>query len=206
MGDSVEFNGGLFSEAIYLMLYTAEIGSAPKAIFEASRGEFSLLEPYILGALDITTSHISWGTYYSIHCSEEALLDNLDHAISLSSDLPPQIVDHYILTGPSSAVFNFSLCTSWSLEPADLIEREPVVSHIPILVLTGQFDPITPPAWAKLATETLYNSFFYEFPGLGHGVMRANQCALEIGLQFIKDPLNEPEASCIKELAKPDFQ
>jgi hypothetical protein len=28
MGDTVMFNGGVFSEAIYLMLYTAEIGAA----------------------------------------------------------------------------------------------------------------------------------------------------------------------------------
>jgi pimeloyl-ACP methyl ester carboxylesterase len=206
MDEPVMFNGGVFSEAIYLMLYTAEIGIAPKAIFEASRGDFSIIEPYILGALDITTTHLSWGAYYSIHCSEEALLDTFNHALTLSADLPPQILDYYLWTGPSAAVFNFDLCTSWGVEPANNIESEPIVSDIPTLLLAGQFDPITPSDWAQLAANTLGNNYFYEFPGLGHGVMRSNRCALEIGLQFINDPSAEPDTSCIEDLGGPDYK
>jgi pimeloyl-ACP methyl ester carboxylesterase len=206
MDEPVMFNGGVFSEAIYLMLYTAEIGIAPKAIFEASRGDFAIIEPYILGAMDITTTHLSWGAYYSIHCSEEAILDTFDHALALSADLPPQIMDYYIWTGPSAAIFNFDLCTSWGVDPANNIESEPVVSDIPTLLLAGQFDPITPSDWAQLAASTLSNSYFYEFPGIGHGVMRSNRCALEIGLQFIHDPKTEPDASCVDDLTGPEFR
>ncbi|MGD8793488.1 MAG: alpha/beta hydrolase, partial [Anaerolineae bacterium] len=69
-----------------------------------------------------------------------------------------------------------------------------------------QFDPITPSAWGQLAAETLSNSFFYEFPGLGHGVMDSNRCALQIGLQFLDDPTLEPDTSCLDNLPGPDFR
>ena len=72
--------------------------------------------------------------------------------------------------------------------------------------LSGQYDPITPPAWGQLAAETLSHSFFYEFPGIGHGVMRSNQCGLEIGLAFLDDPAAEPDTSCIDDLAGPEFK
>jgi len=204
--DTIFFNGGVFSEAIYLMLYTAEIGHAPKAIYEASKGNFSDIEPFVLGALDITTASINWGAYYSIHCSEEALLDSFDHAIELSADLPQQINDYYLNTGPSAAVFNFALCESWGVEAADQIESEPIYSDIPALVLTGNFDPITPPEWAQIAANTLSASFLYEFPTLGHGVMRSNKCAQEIGLQFIQTPIIEPDASCMEDLPALEFE
>ena len=87
-----------------------------------------------------------------------------------------------------------------------LIEKEPVVSRIPTLVLTGQYDPITPPAWGQLAAETLGNSFYYEFPGFGHGVSFDGPCGLDIVLEFLSDPSKEPDSSCFDVLAGPDFQ
>ena len=205
MGDTILFNGGIFAEAIYLMLYTAEITDAPKTIFEASGGNYTDLEPYVLGALDITTANINWGAYYSIHCSEEALLDTFDHAIELSTDLPQQLSEYYLYTGPSAAKFNFALCESWGVEPTNPVESEPIISDVPALVLTGHFDPITPPEWAQIAVSTLSNSYLYEFPHLGHGVMRSDQCAQEIGLAFIQNPYNEPDTSCMEDIPRLEF-
>jgi pimeloyl-ACP methyl ester carboxylesterase len=84
--------------------------------------------------------------------------------------------------------------------------REPVVSDVPALIFAGQFDPITPSAWGQLAAETLSNSFFYEFPNLGHGVMDSDRCALEIGLQFLDDPTTEPDVCCMDALPGPSFK
>ena len=53
---------------------------------------------------------------------------------------------------------------------------------------------------------TLANSFFYEFPGIGHGVIRSNECGRTIFLAFLDDPATEPDVSCIDNMAGPDFQ
>jgi pimeloyl-ACP methyl ester carboxylesterase len=86
------------------------------------------------------------------------------------------------------------------------VVNEAVVSDVPALVLAGQFDPITPPEWGRLATETLSNSFFYEFPGMGHEIMTSNRCALQIGLHFLADPTVEPDSSCLEALSGPKFK
>jgi len=89
---------------------------------------------------------------------------------------------------------------------ADPVENQAVVSDVPALIFAGRFDPITTPEWGQLAAETLSHSYCFEFPNMGHGVMRADPCALRIGLQFLDDPLNKPDASCLAELTLPTFR
>jgi pimeloyl-ACP methyl ester carboxylesterase len=80
-----------------------------------------------------------------------------------------------------------------------------VVSDVPALVFAGRYDPVTPPEWSQMAAETLSSSYYYEFPNLGHGVMRADPCAFAIGMAFIDDPTTEPDTSCMDLLGVPDF-
>ena len=79
---------------------------------------------------------------------------------------------------------------------------QPVLASVADRLVAG---PV-PPEWGRLAPETLGNHFFYEFPGLGHGIMRSDVCGLEGGLQFIDDHTAEPDVSCIDQLAGPDFK
>jgi hypothetical protein len=73
--------------------------------------------------------------------------------------------------------FEFTLCESWQAGQADPVEN----------------------------AETLSNHYYYEFPGQGHGIMRSDRCGLGIGLQFLEDPMSEPDASCLDELTGPEF-
>ena len=57
-----------------------------------------------------------------------------------------------IVGGPGA-----EFCQEWDSGQAGPIENEPVVSDVPTLLLAGEFDPITPPAWARQAAETLTN-------------------------------------------------
>jgi hypothetical protein len=41
---------------------------------------------------------------------------------------------------------------------------------------------------------------------MGHGVMRVDECALNIGLQFLDDPTTEPDSSCMDELSGLEFK
>jgi pimeloyl-ACP methyl ester carboxylesterase len=117
--------------------------------------------------------------------------------------LPPALADHYLAL---FAEWQFKLCTAWIIEPADPVVNTPVSSEVPVLILAGQFDPITPSEWGQLAAEALPNSVFYEFPGMGHGVMDGNWCALEIGLSFFDEPAIIPDASCLDRLPGPGFR
>lgn len=194
-------DGHAFMEAIYVHVFvTQAIPYAPIAIYEASRGNYGPVEGIITGGLN--NEFINLAVWWSIACQEEVPFDSVDRARELAADLPPQISATYTESFASTV---FELCESWQVFPDDPIANEPVVSDVPTLILTGEYDPITPPHWGALASETLSDSFFYEFPGLSHQTMRANDCAREIGLQFLNDPRSEPDSTCMASLSGPKW-
>ena len=89
-----------------------------------------------------------------------------------------------------------SLCDKWQEKPVDPIEDEPVVSDIPTLLLSGQFDPATPPRWAGLAAETLGNSYSFVIPMTGHGVGVSTACGRTLMEKFLTSPTTNPVSSC----------
>jgi hypothetical protein len=92
----------------------------------------------------------------------------------------------------------YPACEVWSIGQAETSANQPVESKIPTLILSGEFDPITPRAWGFRAAKTLENSFAYEFPGIGHGASVADKCPLNMMIAFLQNPIQEPEASCIQ--------
>ena len=89
-----------------------------------------------------------------------------------------------------------ALCEGWQQMPVDPIEDEPVVSDIPTLLLSGQFDPITPPRWADLAAETLSNSYSFVLPMTGHGVGIGTPCGRTLMRKFLESPTTNPVSPC----------
>ncbi|MCK6584212.1 MAG: alpha/beta hydrolase, partial [Anaerolineales bacterium] len=79
------------------------------------------------------------------------------------------------------------------------------VSDIPSLVIEGSFDPATPPFYGKQVAERLANSFYYEFPAMGHVPTTDDACALKIALDFIANPLLRPDDSCLAVSSPADF-
>jgi pimeloyl-ACP methyl ester carboxylesterase len=98
-----------------------------------------------------------------------------------------------------------SLYEQWLGNAVSQPTREPVVSDIPTLVLAGEYDQATPPAWGKLAAESLRNSFFCEFPGLTHNAVGGDACVLDIVLKFLDDPTAKPDDGCIAASGRPEF-
>jgi Tol biopolymer transport system component/pimeloyl-ACP methyl ester carboxylesterase len=194
---TVIVDGYVFVDAFFELLYSpTAVPWIPYLIDQASQGEYP--EPSIFAVPDRTI----WapGMHYSIWCREEMAFESLEEAVALAAGLPPVLGDYF------ADAYDWDVCASWQAGVADPIENEAVVSDIPTLVLSGRYDPITPPAYGRMAAETLANSFVYEFPNLAHGAMRSDSCALEIGLQFLDDPTVEPDTSCMARLSSPAFR
>jgi pimeloyl-ACP methyl ester carboxylesterase len=85
------------------------------------------------------------------------------------------------------------------------VQKEPVTSSIPTLILEGEYDPITPPANGILTAQTLSRSFFFLFPGVSHSVRTTNACPGIIGQAFLDHPTVKPNASCISSMPEPAF-
>lgn len=190
---SASIDGFDFIRGLTMHLYSAaSIPKLPKWIYQASNRDLSNLK-YAIASIKFEEFSGN-GVIHSLLCHEEIPFESHERSLALAADLPPLLREAWVTP------FQFNLCESWQSGQADPIENSAITSDIPALVLAGEFDPVTPPAWSRLAAETLSNSFFYEFPGLAHGIMRADACGLEIGLQFLDDPLTEPDSSCIADL------
>ncbi|MBX5491222.1 MAG: alpha/beta fold hydrolase [Chloroflexi bacterium] len=84
----------------------------------------------------------------------------------------------------------------------------PVLSTVPTLLLSGNYDFQTPPAWAAEAARTLPNSRSYLFPAVGHVVYPREPvaaCVAVIVLSFLDDPSAQPADGCAGQLTGPRF-
>ena len=195
--DSLLDGDGLIS-FLFQSLYSTEIlPLLPKIIYDAREGRFDTVA-LIQGSLLAQIDFFSIGMLYSVRCGEEVRFSTPERFASAAEDHPR-------LRGFLDRLPIFTICQSWGAREADPIENEAVESNIQTLVLAGEYDPVTPPEWGRIAAETLSNSFYFEFPGIGHGASVSGDCPLNIALAFLDDPMLEPDPSCIGSLGGPAF-
>jgi pimeloyl-ACP methyl ester carboxylesterase len=91
------------------------------------------------------------------------------------------------------------------VQQAPAAQKQPVVSDIPTLVLSDEYDPITPPSNGRLAAQMLKNSYYFLFPGLGHGAEYSSPCVDAIISAFDDNPAQRPSDACIVNMGEPNF-
>jgi pimeloyl-ACP methyl ester carboxylesterase len=188
---------------LFQSLYSSElIPILPGLIYDVESGDFQSME-LLLSNFFANLEFVSAGQTYSVQCREEVPFTD-PAQLEVAGDFDPYI-KRFVEAGVNTGPFVLEICNLWDIGAADPIENEPVESDIPTLVLAGEFDPITPPAWGRLAAATLSNATVFEFPGLGHGTSVSDACALSIALAFLDEPSVTPDGSCIQERTGPDF-
>jgi pimeloyl-ACP methyl ester carboxylesterase len=140
------------------------------------------------------------GMFASVECAEEVPFNDLELAMARARDLPEQM--RALIEG---VVGQFADCITWGVPAADPIENEPVVSAIPTLLLSGAYDPITPPSWGDEAAAYLLVATHVVFPDMGHGTVDLRPCPTQVALAFLADPWATPDTSCVDELGPPEF-
>ena len=186
------------------MLYEYDFGSLDEVYAyaeELSDDEYAVLVDelayYYLpeyGGVDGLDRSDSDGMYNSVDCSEELPFNAYDTAEAMS-DLPdvPEVVEQALFY---SVADQFSICEIWDVDQPPALENERVFSDIPVLLMTGAYDPITPPAWANSAASGLSQGRLILFPTMGHGVT-AYPCGESIMMQFLDDPGADLDTDCI---------
>ncbi len=182
-------------QALYSTYFIPQL---PAVIFQLRQHEYTQLAS-IYGNLIDTTSSI--GLFYSVMCGEDMAFTT-QHALETSVEgLPPPIQPALL-----DVLSRFSICQFWGMKPVPAVQKEPVRSTIPSLILQGEYDPVTPPANGMLAAQTLSKSYFFLFPGVGHGVSSPiSTCPNDITNAFWENPTEKPDASCISSMPEPVF-
>jgi pimeloyl-ACP methyl ester carboxylesterase len=135
------------------------------------------------------------GMFYAVTCSEDAPLISADQAAQSSAD--SVFIDRTI---------DFAaVCAAWPQGNVSAGFRTPVQSNVPVLILSGEADPITPPYHAEKAAQTLGNDLHLVFAGMGHGNL-ASRCVANIVRDFIKSgSLAGLDTSCTAGIQPPPF-
>jgi pimeloyl-ACP methyl ester carboxylesterase len=92
----------------------------------------------------------------------------------------------------------------WPVPRASRAMRQPVRSPVPTLLISGSFDAVASPAWAKAAATGLRKATAVVIAGAGHFVAPGAPCAQAVIASFLADPAG-PDTSCANALAPPDF-
>ena len=190
-------NGDNFVGTLFQGLYaTSIIPSIPRIVYDARDGKYDMLGG-IIAAQIAQQDDISLGMYYSVHCQEEAPYTNVDQMKAATQQTP----DFAVLGDPGT----LEVCQNWKVPAAPAIENQPVRSDVPTLVISGEFDPITPPAFGETAAQTLSKSFDFMIPRAGHGSSVSEDCPRSLLLAFLADPAKKPDDACLAELAQTAF-
>lgn len=125
---------------------------------------------------------------YSVICSEDADL------------LEPRPQDAQTLLGNRMIETFQAICPVWpkGARPADF--HQPLRSAVPSLLLSGQYDPVTPPRYAQEVAQGLSNARSLVLAGQAHNVIAAG-CTPRLLKDFIEklDP-KALDASCLERL------
>lgn len=189
----VELTPGLLLDLLARELYDrAFISSIPVEISEYGKGRFSMAASrlFMFWAHDRSTTD---GHYLSVMCADEVAFSTRRGVLAagqrLEAPLRPWL--------PELSMFD--LCDRWNVPRAAPEANEPVSSTVPALVLAGDLDPVTPPAYADLAARTLVNSQVFLFRATAHGAS-FNRCARGIMRDFLADPTRRLNATCPAEI------
>ncbi len=185
---------------IFEMFYQTDmIPSLPQIIYDAKNGDYSQIADYA-GLVIAEDSSMSPGMQYSVECNEEHSFTSYA-AYQAAIAAVPQLAGMY----SDSTKLDFAVCDLWGAGKAAQAEDQAISSTIPTLVMAGEYDPITPPAWAKMAAQTLPNSYFFQYPGMGHGTSVDNPCPTSMLIAFVNNPTSAPNNACIATMGEPKF-
>lgn len=203
--DEILTGDSLINTLTQAMYDSTMIPLLPRVIYDTADGDYdaySLLagasgasRPYQRQDDDVSDSE---GMNTSVECHDEYAFASLETAESAAATIPDEVF---------SSLYNaeswLETCEWWGAGAGDPSLNQPVTSDIPTLVLSGEFDPVTPPSWGDLAAQALSRRYVYTVRGGGHAVSSFDDCVLHVVNQFLDDPGLEPDATCIQDIAGP---
>lgn len=189
--DTVTFGTAELAAALRLMAYNARtIALVPLLVHEAADGNYRPLVAHF----QMNTSAIA-----------EAMAMGMHNAVMCSEDVPyysDDLVDDAALAasymGPLQLEALEAICSAW---PAGIVDPDlhtPLATDVPVLLLSGDADPITPPRYADMAAINLKKAWLLTGYHQGHGQITVG-CMPRLIAEFVSDAdLTDVDTSCME--------
>ena len=180
--------GGVVRLYTYLPQLAAML---PYSLAEAAAGRPEVLMAQGRMIESLLGEQIAEGMQLSVTCTEDADRMRVD----------PR--DAATLLGTRFTEALLAQCEVWprGTRPEDF--TQPVRSDRPVLLLSGEFDPVTPPRYGAMVAKTLPNGRHVVAPGQGHNVLGVG-CVPRLIERFVATAVATGlDASCVERLAPP---
>jgi pimeloyl-ACP methyl ester carboxylesterase len=195
---TVEIQRDVFAEKIRTWMYGRDKAARiPLIVHHAAAGDFA---PFLQQAIGPSIpDFVADGVYLSVTCAEDVPFINQDEAAGLNANNP---FGNYRVFQQTRA------CGMWPRGeiPTDFLE--PVSSNVPVLIFSGNMDPVTPSRYGEEVARHLPNSRHVIIPEAGHGVdgLTDPGCMDRIAIEFLdKGDTKNLDVSCVERMAPPPF-
>jgi pimeloyl-ACP methyl ester carboxylesterase len=192
---TVRWDGDRLLEAAFLALYVPElIPLLPTLVTLAEQRDMAIATTTYLEQTREAAAGQAEGLYPAVECREEYPFTDTEALATAEAEGPDWAV--------AAAGSQTAECEAWPAPTADESVSAPVVSPVPVLVLAGRFDPITPPAWGRQVADAQPTAWYVEVPDQGHAVS-GDDCVDTVIAAFVDDPSVEPDTTCIARIGPP---
>ena len=185
--------------AIRFSLYSTGLSSAlPLQVRAASEGNLAPISGLLPELLYQLKNLVSEGMWASVKCAEELPFVDLDRARSLAEGT---------LMGTLRLDQERAICETWPRGRVPEDYHDPVVSKVPVLLLTAELDPTSPARLGAQAAQHLENSTLVEVANRSHWGLGGNDCMRGIVMDFLEEGSGEGvDTSCATRFERPPFQ
>jgi pimeloyl-ACP methyl ester carboxylesterase len=187
----IEFNRGVLDASLRFLSYNSMQASLlPTLIHRGAQGALAPLAAQTIMTARQVADQLASGMQNTVICSEDVPFFRADidrTAISRT----------YQGTDQLDALLE--ICKLWPRGPVDADLHSPLNSDIPTLLLSGEADPVTPPADAERAARGLRHHRHLILSGEGHGQV-ATGCVPTLMAEFLHTAAPETlDAACLEQ-------
>ena len=190
------FSNDVLAAAVRLQSYAPEtVALLPLGLAEAVDGRPQSLigQAWLMG--DDLSESISFGLQLSVSCAEDV------------PRLTPDAREAEAATLLGSTMIDTlrAQCEVWPTASAPADSAEPLNVDLPVLLISGELDPVTPPRYASEVAKHLPNARELVAPGQGH-IAQTRGCMPKLIEQFVESAdLNSIDDECLQNLHPAPF-
>jgi pimeloyl-ACP methyl ester carboxylesterase len=196
----VKLSRDLMAEAIRYMLYSPVPASrVPLIIHLAAQGNFVPLTQTALQYRKFLVGADSNGMYLSVTCAEDLPWIKPGEGERMAANT---FLGDYRLRQQREA------CALWPRGEVKRDYAKPVRSDVPVLILTGEWDPVTPPSNGDAIAKGLKNSLHIVVPHGAHGLggLENIDCILRLTAEFVEHGTTKDlDTACVKMIRRKGF-
>lgn len=184
------------AECIRLLLYSNDSGAAlPLFLHQAATGDWKPLAQAAVSAWAAIDRILARGQFFSVTCAEDIPFVNPDEVQGRTAG---SFLGDYRMRRHMAA------CALWPRGRIDPDQRMAVHSDVPVLLINGERDPVTPPDFGRRAARFLTRGLHLVEPYASHE--ESPPCVTGIANTFLRRGTTQGlDTSCVRQLKPIQF-